>query len=105
MAIKTWPAGLYSGTGDALVSEAPLMVSGTVYYVDSTTGSDSNAGTREDIPFATLGAAVAAAIAHDTIVLMPSHFQILTAGLTVSVAGLRLWGQVPPREFRTPPCT
>ncbi len=92
MAIKTWPAGLYSGTGDALVSEAPLMVSGTVYYVDSTTGSDSNAGTREDIPFATLGAATSVVSAHDMIVLMPSHFQILTAGLTVSAAGVTIVG-------------
>lgn len=92
MAIKTWNSGLYSGTGDELVSEAPLMVSGTVYYVDSASGSDSNAGTREDIPFSTLGAAVSAASAHDVIVLLPTHDEVLTAGLTVAAAGVTIVG-------------
>lgn len=92
MATRTWSAGIGGSTGDELGTEAPLIVSGTVYYVSSASGSDANAGTREDMPKATLAAAVAAASAGDIVALLPTHDETLTAAVATALAGLTIVG-------------
>ncbi len=92
MPIKTWSAGLGGATGDELGTEAPIMVSGTVYYVDSQTGSDSNSGLREDAPKATLAAALALVSTNDIVCCLSGHEETLTAALASSVAGLTIVG-------------
>ena len=62
---------------------------GNAWYVNATTGSDSNAGTTVNSPTKTIAAAVALASANDTIVIGPGTY---TENVTVSLAGLRLIG-------------
>lgn len=73
-------AGIGETLGDDLVTQSPLQVSGTIWFVHHS-GSDSNAGDK-GAPFATIGAAIAASSASDIIVLLDGHAEVLTAALT-----------------------
>lgn len=92
MATKTWPQGLGGSTGDQLATEAPLTVSGNVWYVDSQTGSVSGPGTNEDAPYATIAQAIAVAAAHDIIVCLSGHTEVLTAAIPMALIGLSIVG-------------
>lgn len=65
---------------------------GNTWFVSSVTGSNANAGTGADIPFASLATALAAAAAGDTIVLGPGHAEAPTTAFTISLAGLTIVG-------------
>lgn len=78
------PNGIGGTTGDSLVTASPLYMSGTIWYVDSSTGDDTYTGTDRKFPFATLGAAVSAGSAGDMIVLLGTHDETLTAAVAVS---------------------
>lgn len=66
---------------------------GTVFYVSSSTGANTNAGTAWGEPFATLDYAIGRCTASkgDVIVLMPGHAETTTA-IAADVAGIRIVG-------------
>lgn len=65
---------------------------GTVYFVNSSTGSDNSDGKAPNTAFATLANAISKAVAGDTIVLAPGFAVTVTAAITLSLAGLSLIG-------------
>lgn len=71
-----------------------VMVTGSVFYVDSVDGNDANAGTNRDAPKATLASAQTAATANngDVIILEAGHTESLGASLSLTKAGLRIIG-------------
>lgn len=79
-------------TGDDLIG-TDLITSGAVLWVDSENGNDSNSGSRE-LPLATLAAAITEATASngDIIVIESGHSETLTSAITVSKAGLKIFG-------------
>lgn len=78
----------YSPTFRAAVAAALQNAYGTTYHVDSALGSDSNAGLSWSDALATITAAVALAVAGDTILIRGSF----TEAVTVSLAGLTIRG-------------
>jgi hypothetical protein len=65
---------------------------GTVWFVDSSSGSNGNDGRSAVSPFSTLAYALSVAAAGDTIVLAPSFAVTLTAVLTLTLARLTIIG-------------
>lgn len=85
------PGNLYAngigGTlGDQLVTRKPLYMSGAVWYVDSTNGTDAAApaGKNRGKPLKTLGQAVTNASNDDIIVLFDGFAETFTAAVTLS---------------------
>lgn len=80
-----------SGADSFLTND--IISTGTVIWVDSVNGSDAYAGT-EAKPLATLGQAITNATASngDIIVLKSGHTQTLSSSITISKAGLRIFG-------------
>lgn|SRR5512139_630372 len=87
-----WLGGIGQTLGDDLVTQSPLIVSGTVYFLSSATGSDANSGLGSNNPFATFATALAACSANDTIVVLSDHNETFTSGATLSLAGLTIVG-------------
>lgn len=79
------------GAADFITND--LFTTGAIHWVDSVTGSDSNAGT-EHAPLATLAQAVSNATASngDIIVIKSGHTQTLTSATTINKAGLKIFG-------------
>lgn len=74
-------------------------ITGSVFYVSSTSGSDGNKGTDTGKPFATINKAVSACTANkgDVIYLMPGHVEDLadtstTGAIDLDVAGISVIG-------------
>jgi hypothetical protein len=70
---------------------------GTIFYVDSSTGVDgTGSGRNEDTPFATLDFAIGECTASkgDVILLMPGHAETIIAdsGVDIDVAGITIIG-------------
>lgn len=80
-----------SGADSFLQNE--IFTTGAVIWVDSVNGNDSNTGT-EAKPLATLAQAITNATANngDIIVLKSGHTETRTSAITVSKAGLRIFG-------------
>ncbi len=80
-----------SGADDFITEN--LISTGSVYWVDSQTGNDSNFGT-ESQPFATISHAVIEAVANfgDIIVIKSGHTEVLTSPIVVNKAGLKIYG-------------
>jgi len=78
--------GLGADTGHNFSLEKPLWLTGRVLYVSSASGDDAttNPQERRD-PYATLKAAVDAALAGDIIVLLEDHDEVITVAMTVDV--------------------
>ena len=77
------------GLGDAadyLAGIHNLVTTGTVWYVDSESGADaaSPQGLSPEYPLATLDRAVTNATADDTVVLMSTHDETITANVFIS---------------------
>lgn len=85
MALNTYnfPNGFGGLTGDELVTSSPWSLSGVVYYVSTVDGDDTNAGTEQLQPFATLAAADAVAVAGDVIVLADDYDETFTSNTTI----------------------
>ena len=90
--------GLVNNDVSNLIGAGLLFTTGTVYYVDSVTGSDGNLGTDPESPKASVDGAMAAVTANkgDKIVAMPNHaenvanatdFQVDTAGVDIMGLG------------------
>jgi hypothetical protein len=86
-----FPNGFGELTGDSLVTTAPWYTSGTIYYVSSALGDDTNAGTERLQPKKTVGSAETAASSGDIIILASDHDETLTATLALS-AGITIVG-------------
>lgn len=94
MSISNFPGGF---AGGVTIRGVPLTVShpGSVFWVDSNTGSNGNKGTF-DRPFATIDYAVGRCTANkgDIIFVKPGHVETVTAaaGLDLDVAGIAIIG-------------
>lgn len=86
MAANIYASGVGGSSGDELATVSPLYVSGAIWYVNSSTGSDavSPRGKERIRPLATLAQAVTNAAAGDIIVLMTGHAETLTSGQTIN---------------------
>ena len=78
----------YMGSGVWLTSQNDVVIPGTTYYVQSVSGSNANDGKSWGTALATIAAAVALAVAGDTILIQGSFNE----AVTVSVAGLSIIG-------------
>ena len=67
---------------------------GDIYWVDSASGDDANAGTNRNEPKATLGSAITAATANngDMIIIESGHTETLASSLQITKAGIRIYG-------------
>lgn len=94
MPISNYPNGFNSGVS---IRGLPVLntYAGTVYWVDSATGSNGNRGTY-DRPFASLDYAIGRCTANkgDTIMIKPNHAETITGagGITADVAGINIIG-------------
>ncbi|MEY4931756.1 MAG: hypothetical protein RLZZ403_76, partial [Pseudomonadota bacterium] len=81
----SYPNGIGGSTGDSLALAKPLMMSGSVWYVDSATGTDAagSAGKDRSKPLATLATAVSNASDDDIIVFFDGHEETLTSAQTL----------------------
>lgn len=92
--MSNYPQGFSQGVS---VFGMPVLntYTGNIWYVDSATGSNSNAGTVYK-PFATLDYAIGRCTANngDVIVLKPNHAETITGagGITADVAGITIIG-------------
>jgi len=93
MAQLVWRNGLGSSLGDPLLTDKPLLQSGTTWFVSSTTGSDSNGGEDRDDPFATLGHANGVSSEDDIIVLLSGHTEVISSPVNVNNQGLSIVGE------------
>jgi hypothetical protein len=96
MGLTAYPRGI-SSMGVPVIpgsNTAPIM--GSVYFVDSATGSNSNSGADKDHPFATLDYAIGKCTANkgDVIYVMPNHAETITGagGITADIAGVDIIG-------------
>ena len=96
MGLTNFPNGVTS-FGVPLVGSGPILTTGTVFFVDSTTGSDGNTGRSPERPLATVDYAIGRCTANkgDHIIVMPNHAETSTntAGFwAFDVAGVTLVG-------------
>lgn len=87
-----YEAGIGGTTGDELCSFSNLRLSGDVWYVLNSTGTDAAAPAGKDRikPLKTLAQAHTNAAAGDVICLLSGHAETLTAAQTFSKAGVRV---------------
>lgn len=95
MATKHFENGIVGTTedGDALIT-SDIFVTGVVYYVDSASGNDANAGTNRNAPLATLAQAITNATANngDIIILEEGHAETSASSIAMSKAGISVLG-------------
>lgn len=88
--------GLVNNNVSNLIGAGLLFTTGTVYYVDSVTGSDGNLGTSPEAPKASIDGAMAAVTANkgDKIVVMPNHAENIAnaTDFQIDVAGVDIIG-------------
>lgn len=88
--------GLVNKNSMNLLGAGELFTTGSVFYVDSVTGSNGNVGTDPKFPLASIDTAVGACTANkgDVIVVMPKHVEtvVAAAGLALDVAGVSIIG-------------
>lgn len=84
--------GLTDDTADDLIT-GDLIATGSVIWVDSVAGNNSYAGTEAQ-PLATLAQAITNATANngDLILIKSGHSETLTSAITVSKAGMKIFG-------------
>jgi hypothetical protein len=95
MSLTAFPNGV-SSFGIPVLGGGPDPIVGSVYFVDSATGSNSNLGNAPSKAFATLDYAIGKCTASkgDTIYVMPDHAETITGvgGITADVAGITIVG-------------
>src|SRR3990167_2596096 len=81
-----YPNGAGGTTGDTWATCEPLYMSGAIWYVHSSTGTDAAApaGKNREKPLATLAQAVTNAADNDVIVFLSGHAETLTSAQTIS---------------------
>lgn len=98
MGLTNYPNGI-SSFGMPVIPGAEAMIpptTGSVFFVDSTTGSNGNSGTDGDNPFATIDYAIGQCTANkgDVIIVMPNHAEaVASAGaIAADIAGISIIG-------------
>lgn len=96
MGLTNYPNGV-SSFGFPLIGSGPVLTTGSVFFVNSSTGTDAPGnGTSPDTPFASIDYAVGRCTANkgDVIFAMPGHAESVTAagGLDLDVAGISVIG-------------
>lgn len=73
---------------------ADFETTGVIYWVDSASGNDANAGTNRNEPKATLASAITAATTAngDIIILESGHAEVLSSSLSITKGGIRIMG-------------
>lgn len=87
--------GIGGTAGSPLALVAPLLLSGSVWYVKASTGVDAATprGKERIRPLATLAQAITNASAGDIIVLLEGHTESLSAAQTIATTGLLILGE------------
>jgi hypothetical protein len=90
---NVWP-NAFSLVGPQAVLNGQNYLSGSVFFVDSTssTASDANAGTEPELPKATWTSAYTAAAAGDFIICAAGHSEIISAANTLATVGVTTIG-------------
>jgi hypothetical protein len=94
MGLTKFPNGV-SSFGIPVIGSGPVLTTGSVFFVDSNTGSDNNQGKDSTTPLATLDYAVSLCTASkgDVIFLMPGHTETLgNEQIDLDVAGISVLG-------------
>lgn len=86
MALNFLNNGIGGTLGDSLALAKPLVLSGNVWYVNSTVGSDaaSPRGQNREKPLATLQQAVTNAADGDLVVLLSGHAESISTTVTIN---------------------
>lgn len=88
--------GLVNKEAMNLLGAGELFTTGSVFYVDSVTGSNGNVGKDPSLPKASIDNAIGSCTANkgDIIVVMPGHTETVTAaaGVALDVAGVTIIG-------------
>lgn len=81
-----YPNGAGGTTGDIWATSEPLYLSGAIWYVHASTGTDAAApaGKNREKPLATIAQAVTNAADNDVIVCLSGHTETLTAAQAIS---------------------
>lgn len=88
---NSWPNGL-AGSGFGLATVKGNYFSGSVYWVDTVSGANANAGTERELPKQTLLSAYTAAAAGDIIVIEAGSAESLTVSQALAKADLTIIG-------------
>lgn len=95
MGLTAFPQGV-SSFGVPILGGATEPITGSVFFVDSATGSNGNSGKEPSKAFATLDYAIGKCTADkgDTIYVMPNHAETVTGvgGITADIAGINIIG-------------
>lgn len=95
MGLTKFPNGV-SSFGVPILGGGSIVTTGSIFFVDSVTGSNSNSGSDPDNPVATIDHAVNLCTANkgDYILVMPNHVETLsdTTDCDVDVAGVTVLG-------------
>ena len=95
MTITAYPNGV-SSFGIPLLGSGEIVTTGSIFFVDSVTGSDTNDGKDPTQALATIDAAVNKCTADkgDYVVVMPNHAESLVSdsGVDIDVAGVTVIG-------------
>lgn len=93
MGLTAFPNGVSSFGVPVLGGNDGLVTTGTIFFVDSVTGSNSNSGRDKDHPFADLATAITNMTAGkgDIAIVMPGHAETITTTLTPK-AGSKIVG-------------
>jgi hypothetical protein len=80
------PSGVGETVGDDLATSSPIYMSGNVWFVQSTTGTDaaSPAGKNKAEPLATLNQANTNAVSGDIVALLSAHTETRTTAITIT---------------------
>lgn len=70
----------------------PVYFSGAIQWLSSTTGNDANAGSRPELPVATLAQAVTNSAANGIIVIGAGHAESLGSSQVLNLANLSIFG-------------
>lgn len=86
----------FSDSGPLLSTQDPFDTTGAIFYVNSVTGNDTNAGTSRKAPKATIfgasgGISVTTAASGDVVVCESTHRETISAAYTFSKSGVRVW--------------
>lgn len=90
-----WALDAFDSVSPAAFMTKIGLVQGTIFYVNSNTGSNSYDGVEPGAPKATIVGAISAASAGDTILVAETHAETITAAGTIDVskAGLKIIGR------------
>ena len=95
MGLTAFPNGI-SSFGIPVIGAGPILTTGSVFFVSSTTGSDGASGKDASQPLATIDCAIGKCTASkgDVIFVMPGHAETIASATTLvpDVAGVSIIG-------------